>query len=213
VNEIGEIRMANQYYFSWASIIVSAIQMMSYAEPIVGSKSKDYMFLVWAANVKVCMVILGASLHVWHGVAQTCTGTMDELEGEGSLQFCFRTKYSIAMAAVGIASGWTVMGSRVLGCPIPPKVRTQAETCISVVLVLVFSVGVALITGIGGPGQSVGDLFYSSWLSFLVSIGIFVACVDQLQQQEMEDQVSRYKTEEPNGGYITFHDDGDHEIT
>jgi hypothetical protein len=202
VNGIGEIRMANLYYFSWASIIVSAVQMMSYAEPIVGYKSREYMFVVWAAIVKVCMVILGASLHVWHGVSETCQGTLDEFEDEGDLRFCIRTKFAIVAALVGIVSGWTVLGSRILGCPIPTRFRIQTETCISVMLVLVFSVGVALITGIGGPGQSVGDLFYASWLSFLVSIGIFVACVDQLQQQEMEEQVSRYKVETPNGDYV-----------
>lgn len=213
VNEIGEIRMANLYYFSWASILVSAVQMMSYAEPIVGAKSSDYMLLVWGANVKVCMVILGASLHVWHGMADTCRGPLDEFEDDRTIQFCFRTKVSIAIAAVGIVSGWTMMGSRILGCPIPSRFRVQTETCVSVFLVLIFSVGVALITAIGGPGQSVGDLFYASWLSFLVSIGIFVACIDRLQQQEMEDQVYRYKTEEPNRGYITFDDDHGATIT
>ena len=43
-----------------------------------------------------------------------------------------------------------------------------------------------MITGIGSPGQSVGDLYYSTWLAFIVSIGIFVSCYDQIKMEELE---------------------------
>ena len=80
----------------------------------------------------------------------------------------------------------------------------------SILLIIVFGAGVAFVTGIGGPGQSVGDLYYSSWLAFGVSLGIFIACIDQVQQQEMEAQVARYRKEseeqQTDGGYITFTD-------
>jgi hypothetical protein len=53
--------------------------------------------------------------------------------------------------------------------------------------VLVFAVALAVITGIGGPGQSVGDLFYATWLAFLVSLGIAVSCYRELRYTVSEE--------------------------
>mmetsp|Transcript_8218 Transcript_8218/g.14469 ORF Transcript_8218/g.14469 Transcript_8218/m.14469 type:complete len:826 (+) Transcript_8218:118-2595(+) len=200
INEKGEIRMANLYYFSWGAIVMSATILLSYAQqsPMLRHEKKSSVVVIWGANVKVCMVILGSSLHVWHNI--DCSA--DEEEGQAS--FCNRTKCAIGIGATGIICGWTVLISRIIGCPITTKVRSYAETYISVFLIIIFGVGIALITGIGGPGQSVGDLFYSSWLSFAISLGIFVTCVDVLQQQEME---------QTDAGYVTFHDNNVRELT
>jgi hypothetical protein len=207
VNGIGEIQIANLYYFSWCSIITAGLLMMSYAESIVGRENKNEMFVIWAGNVKVCMVTLGASLHVWHGIADGCVPDFDEDLEEGNAAFCTRTRFAMAIGVTGILSGWLVMVSRILGCPIPKKFRTYVETCLSVLLILMFGVGVALVTGIGGPGQTVGDLFYSSWLSFFVSLVIFVTCIDQLQQQEIIEHVGKAESNEVSRNYITFSDD------
>jgi uncharacterized membrane protein len=64
---------------------------------------------------------------------------------------------------------------------------------ISIFLVFLFGAAVALITGIGGPGQSVGDLYYSTWCAFLISIGIFVSCFEQIKLEDMELDSSQQK--------------------
>jgi hypothetical protein len=61
------------------------------------------------------------------------------------------------------------------------------ELIVSCFLVLVFAVALAVITGIGGPGQSVGDLFYATWLAFLVSLGIAVSCYGELRNTVSEE--------------------------
>eukprot|EP00934_Nitzschia_sp_Nitz4_P005631 Nitzschia sp. Nitz4//scaffold8_size234185//87610//93238//NITZ4_001254-RA/size234185-processed-gene-0.154-mRNA-1//-1//CDS//3329559797//5621//frame0 len=182
VNSIGEMKLANLYYGSWASILLSALLMVSYVKPFFGGTSKDSMFVVWAGMVKVCMVILGASSHVWYNIKDSCQN--EEIDA-GEMTFCMRTRFAIGVGILGVVSGWGVMGSRLLGCGISPHRRNQAETIISVFLVLVFGTAVALVTSIGGPGQSVGDLFYATWLSFAVSLHIFVSCIDQLTTEEL----------------------------
>jgi len=57
---------------------------------------------------------------------------------------------------------------------------------VSIFLVLLLGVAVALITGIGGPGQSVGDLFYGTWLAFLTSIGLVITCYEELRHADLE---------------------------
>lgn len=157
--------------------------MISYIKPLFGNESKDATFLVWAGMVKVCMVILGASSHIWHNISATCSS--NDLEA-GERSFCTRTRGTMILAACSWVAGWTVMLSRIIGCSVPQKTRTRAEASLSIILLVLFGVAVALITSIGGPGQRVGDLYYSTWLAFWVSVGIFVSCYDQMRQEEKE---------------------------
>ena len=66
--------------------------------------------------------------------------------------------------------GWVL--SRVISFFVPkPSIHGQTtEAAMSFILTGVFSVSLFLITGIGGPGQSVGDLYYGSWMAFLASL-------------------------------------------
>jgi hypothetical protein len=205
VNEIGEIQMANLYYFTWGAIFVSGIQMMSYAKPILGHHDESDMFVLWATNIKVCMVILGASLHIWLSIADNCDAEIEEDLEDLSETFCGRTKIALGVAVTGILCGWLCTGSRVIGCPITKRYRTKIETCLSIFLIIVYGTGVALLTGMGGPGQSVGDLFYSSWLSFVVSLGIFVTSIENLQNQEIAEKEAEANNI-PEEAYITLDD-------
>jgi hypothetical protein len=188
VNGIGEIEAANLYYFSWAAIMTAGLQMMSYIKPFMGEKGKDVMILVWAAIVKVCFVILGAAAHIWYKISSSCA---DEENEAGTVTFCSRTIFSMVVALTGVLMGCLVLLARILSFPSNNRVRIHFEAAISVFLVLFFGVSVALITGIGGPGQSVGDLYYSSWLAFWVCIGIGISCYDQIKIDEMEVEVQR----------------------
>jgi hypothetical protein len=192
VNGIGEIRIANLYYFSWSAIITAGLQMMSYLKPFLGEKAKDIMLLVWGAIVKVSFVILGAAMHIWHSIGGNCT---DEDNQTGAIAFCSRTVFAIVVALTGMCMGYFVLMVRVLKWPFTNRIRVHVEAVISIFLVLLFGVAVALITSIGGPGQSVGDLYYSTWLAFWVCIGIFMNCYDQIKLEEMEMEVQRYKNE------------------
>jgi hypothetical protein len=151
------------------------------------------------------MVILGASLHIWLSIADNCDAEIEEDLEDLSETFCGRTKIALGVAVTGILCGWLCTGSRVLGCPITKRYRTKIETCLSIFLIIVYGTGVALLTGMGGPGQSVGDLFYSSWLSFVVSLGIFVTSIENLQNQEIAEKEAEANNI-PEEAYITLDD-------
>jgi hypothetical protein len=193
VNGIGELKLANLYYFSWASIVTAGFQMFSYLKPLFGGKEKDAMFVVWATLCKVCAIIFGAAFHVWHNIEGACSEAGDDsLRG---MTFCSRTIFAFIAAGTGIVSGWSVLGTRLLGCPISSQTRARGEAILALFLVFFFGVAVALITSIGGPGQSVGDLYYATWLAFWVCIGIFVSCYDEMKQEEIDVEIQRYQEE------------------
>ena len=177
VNSIGEIKFANLYYFSWASIIVAGLQMKSYTTKRLGVKPKSLVLIMWFAIVKVSFVMFGGGLHIWLNIANTCKLRNGEWQNE-PLSFCNRTAFSVIVGTAGTVIAFFVM----VGRAIRQVTRTQlyVEMILSGMFVLVFGSAAAVITSIGGPGQSVGDLYYSTWLSFLVSIGVCISCYDEL---------------------------------
>lgn len=207
VNGIGEIKMANLYYFCWASILTAGIQMTSYGKALFQVKKLDHMAVVWVAIWKVCFVILGAGLHVWHTISDNCK--FDEIT-LGAVTFCSRTILAITVALTGLVVGSVVVLSRFLlslcpscGCQ---RIQAHVEMLTSLFLVFLFIAAVALITGIGGPGQSVGDLYYSTWLAFWVSLSTFVSCFRQLNEEDDSQKSSGTSSGESgvtNDGVLT----------
>jgi archaellum biogenesis protein FlaJ (TadC family) len=64
------------------------------------------------------------------------------------------------------------------------KIRAYVEMIVSFFLMMLFGMAVVLITGIGGPGQSVGDMYYSVWLCFFVTIWLALTCLKQIQEAD-----------------------------
>ena len=191
VNGIGEIEQANLYYFSWCSIITAGVHMTTYLYRLFGIKMNDFMSVVWLAIVKVSFVILGAGMHIWHTISDNCE--FDEITS-GAVTFCSRTVLAMIVALTGMLVGGLVVLVRLLVLAFPAlfrcrRLQVHVEMLISLFLVLLFGAAVALITGIGGPGQSVGDLFYASWADFFVSLGVFVNCYSELNAVERERQL------------------------
>jgi hypothetical protein len=190
VNAVGDIKAANLYYFSWASIITAGLHMSSYLTLLLGLKKKDYLTVAWIAVVKVCFVIFGAGIHIWFNTKKACT--LEDLEGS-AVTFCSRTIFAIVVSLTGMVVGGLVSFVRMLFllCCATSLIRVRAhvEMVISVFLVLLFGVAVAFITGIGGPGQSVGDMFYSTWLAFFIAIFVGMTCVREIVKQDQQSEM------------------------
>jgi hypothetical protein len=188
VDSIGEIKIANLYYFAWGSIITAGIQMSSYVKALFGVNKLDYMAMVWVTICKVCFVILGAALHIWHTISDNCEFEEITL---GAVTFCSRTVLAIIVALTGMLVGGLVVLGRIIVAICPRckcrRVQAHVELIVSLFLVFLFIAAVALITGIGGPGQSVGDLFYSTWLAFWVSLASFISCLNELNTEEEKE--------------------------
>jgi choline-glycine betaine transporter len=84
--------------------------------------------------------------------------------------FCQRTQIGAVIGFLGMASGFLAAIARYLNHS-PSKDVLYTELLLSIFLTVMFAVSLGLITGIGGPGQAVGDLYYGSWLAFFAAMG------------------------------------------
>lgn len=185
VNNVGEVLNGNLYYFTWACIITAGLQMTSYVTKVFGVSEKDFMTVLWSAICKLSFVTLGAAIHVWTVISDNCD--FDEITS-GAVTFCSRTVLANAVAITGlVVSGLVVTGRILLHiCPALRCSRLQAhvEMLVSVFLLFVFGAAIAMVTSIGGPGQSVGDLYYSCTGAFLVSLVVAVSSYEHLQLED-----------------------------
>lgn len=69
------------------------------------------------------------------------------------------------------------------GIPLKPTVPLlKLETFLCIGVVLTFGYGSMFLTGSyqGGLAQNVGNLYYSTWVAFVVSVRILIGCVEEL---------------------------------
>jgi len=185
VNEIGEVKMANLYYSTWVLALNSGLLMSSYVKKLLNSKSKPIMIVLWLAVVKICFVMFGCCCDILLTVQDQCRAAT---HGDEIAIFCERTVAGAILGFVGMAAGFFAAIFRYF-FPNPRGKKQLFEAVMAATLTVLFAISLALITGIGGPGQSVGDLYYGSWLAFLTSLGVTTSLYTELQKKNGEGSV------------------------
>lgn len=159
---------ANLFFFSWLGFVTSLVLFVSYLKSAVGvdvmgaMNQRSARLTFWAALIATSFIVMGSSLRVMN---DDCSPNMFQ-----TVEFCKRTKLGIALGAVGFALGLLMVTIK-LFC------RSNYVTCefvTALVLAILDGVGVAFITSNNGPGSSIGNLYFGSWISFLVAGGEFV---------------------------------------
>lgn len=182
VNEIGDVEMANLYYFTWLTVLNAGILMSSYVKKLFNSKGKPLMVVLWLAVVKICFVMFGSCCDILLSVRSQCEASV---HGDATATFCERTVAGAVLGFVGMAAGFCAAMFRYVH-PSPALNGLKLEAAMAAILTVLFSISLALITGIGGPGQSVGDLYYGSWLAFLASLGVASSLYSEIMNQERD---------------------------
>jgi len=164
INEHGEILTANLYYFTWASIITAGMNTATYTERVINTShaQESFMVVLWFSVVKVCFVVLSSSLHIWWNIRNACPSTFF------LSSYCFRTKFAMVVGALAEILAFLAAMSRIFKF----KPFVLIETIVACILATSFIFGAALITGMSGPGQSVGDLYYATWIALFFSLMI-----------------------------------------
>jgi len=103
--------------------------------------------------------------------------------GDATATFCERTVAGAILGFIGMAAGFFAALFRYFN-PTPSGRKQKTEAIMAAVLTALFAISLGLITGIGGPGQSVGDLYYGSWLAFLASLGVTSSLYSEIKNRD-----------------------------
>ncbi|GFH56102.1 hypothetical protein CTEN210_12578 [Chaetoceros tenuissimus] len=180
VNDIGEIEMASMYYFTWLTIFNAGLLLSSYVKRLFPSKSKPLMVVLWAAVVKVCFVMFGSCCDILLTVKDSCQAAE---HGDDTATFCERTIAGTIISSIGMALGSLAALVRFFH-PNPRGTLQKAEAIMATFMAVLFAFSLALITGIGGPGKSVGDLYYGSWLAFLATLVVAMNLINEVRNSD-----------------------------
>lgn len=170
-NEIAPVVLnANLYFFSWLSfgttvyLVGSLLQETCGVVNLAVAKKTARWFSLSAASV----VVMGTAVRTLK--ASEC-GNTDVDEDLYPAQLCRRTKFAIALGAIGFVFAAAM-------CYITQKgvLGLMPETILTTLQLVVWCFGVGYITFGESPGNTIGNLYFSTWISFILAVALFGQC-------------------------------------
>lgn len=184
LQQSGGVINANIYYFSWGCFVTSVILFVNFTRQAFGLdlvneiSSRGARVNLWAALIATSLVVAGSSGRTLQNI---CKGTpnfnssngMDQLIAALDLFiYCKRTKFGIALGTIAVFLSIVVVGMKIVRAN--PAVST--EMAVAILTAILYAFGVAFITSNLGPGATIGNLYYFTWASFLLSVGLVAEC-------------------------------------
>ena len=167
-----QVQSANLYYASWAGFITSILIAVEYARVAFGVDAASTIrgqakrLDLWSGLLCFTVVVLGSCART---IKIDCRDGNDELKPDG---YCPRTKFGVAASVFGVTASLAMIYLKIKAGGAP----FLTEAYVSMFLVICETLSVALLTSASGPGSAVGNLYYFSWASFIMSAYILFSC-------------------------------------
>jgi hypothetical protein len=113
----------------------------------------------WFGMMVSSLIVMGSSVRAF---------TTTEC-GSLTSTYCRRTKWSVSVGVLGFGLALTML----ILHHMQRKLTVQAETGIGLVQLIMWCFGVGFITFGESPGGTIGNLYFSAWISFILSSVIF----------------------------------------
>jgi hypothetical protein len=157
---------ANLYFFSWLALANCLFLLTSLVQDVRGIAVRDVAqpkLARWIALTASSLVVMGSAVRIFTEDSYDC-GNPDSVLHSSS--FCRRTRVAIAFGTVSIVA------SMLCAVAVHRALLSTTMELVSSSLVFVFwCFGVASVTfGFAAPGSRIGNLFFSTWISFLLSM-------------------------------------------
>jgi hypothetical protein len=162
---------ANLYFSSWGAFLCSlwvsgslakelyGLDILATATPIVKSKQGK-----WYALVASSLIVMGASIRVFRSFE--CT-----LDVMAKAPTCRQSKFAIAAGTIGTLCAALITLSAASG-----HLKQAHEWLGSLLMLIIWCFGLGYITFGEGPGHAIGNLYFATWASFLLSVLLFAEC-------------------------------------
>jgi hypothetical protein len=180
------ISNASIYYFSWAGVIFSALVV---GLKLHGCGKKEFWdkvsrrMTVWGLLTLTTLVALGASVESWRDYSCNAEGKTSSSDD------CSTLELSFAFAAIVAGLSLIVMIAAAL-LKDHKKIMIWVEMLVAAIGVALYAAAVYGITGANGVGSRVNNLYYFSWGSLIVSIGLFSDCLDEKFGKKKTEEVT-----------------------
>lgn len=178
-HEFTFIRNANMYFFAWASTIAIVYICGRFARAVILERRRrdDTVTRMQRKNA------LGPKTNFWYLLALASLVVMvDSIEMFQSFScpgnnpdLCLGTKYAVSLGTVGTfwSCGASVLAT--LG-----KLNPWLETLCALLAFGLYASGVALITFNDGPGTTLGNLYFATWMGASVTVVLLARSVQDL---------------------------------
>lgn len=139
-------------------------------------RSRSSSFTYWSALLVSSLIVMGTSADIYN---RNCD--VDDREQP----YCSRTVLGVTVGTMGVIFSLAVVAMKLTLGAAPFLV----EVALVVLLLILYIVEVAYVTDIQGPGSPLGNLYYFSWISFLLTFLVGKAChEDYIEAQEIVEQ-------------------------
>ena len=119
----------------------------------------------WYALTASSLVVMGSAVRTF-----TTSDCGQEHDVESEITYCRRAKFAVAMGVMGFFLALAMT------CLTRHGLTLMAETSATGVQLVLWCFGVGYITFGTSPGSTIGNLFFSTWVSFLLTVFLFGQC-------------------------------------
>lgn len=189
------IRNANLYFFSWASFVSTAYVIASLGQEheVVNIQAVPMKLMRWYLLLITSIVLLGVSSKVRD---LTCSSICpDGTNACFDSELCRRTNYGVSLGVISAALSIIPITLAHLG-----SLKPIIEIPVAFVALVFYCVGAAAITdNASGPGNTIGNLYFASWIGFGLTVLLFCTSIkemvspDQAESSEGENVESEGK--------------------
>lgn len=180
---VSSIIDANVFFASWGAFLCSMLlcgqvgqeiygfDIAGRVSPLVKTRAGKWYMMVFSSAV-----VLVGSVRAF--LAESCDSDAMIMAPK-----CKQTKLAIATGVVG-----TIFAGVVTGFTLKSgSLKLIYEWNAALVMVVLSAFAIAYVTAGNGPGGSIGNLYFATWATFILSILIFTSC-------HMESIANREKT-------------------
>jgi hypothetical protein len=182
VDKDGAIYSGNMYYFGWAGFINGVVVASSFIESVYGINVRNSMrsnstsFTYWVALLAAMLVEMGTSSDIYN---RNCD-VQDKPQ-----PFCQRTVLAISIGTIGVLLSLVIVAMKMVCGAAPFLLEAGTASFLFAMCVM----ELAYVTDAQGPGAALGNLYYFSWLSFLLTFMVGKACYEEyVEAQEIVEQ-------------------------
>ena len=115
--------------------------------------------------------------------------------GSNKSEECKSNKYAISLGSCGF-----VIALSIIGMIYFKALNVYVESGVVVVMLGLYAAGVAVITSENGSGAAIGNLYFSTWIGFLITVFLSVdtyhICMDWITKQRASKKATQQATRE-----------------